>query len=127
MSGTDKIEVSSSTVDTAVEKVSGMLEQLAQQLGIAVEHFYPIFLKQQFITGVYDAVIAAVTFTISALLFWGAYTSIKDKDDAAFGFGLFTLIFLVISLVLGWQAVTHLYNPEYHALKDIGDFAGDFK
>lgn len=55
------IVVDSNTVNSAVDKVSSMIDQLAQQLGIAAEHFYPIFVQQQFYTGVTGAIIAGIT------------------------------------------------------------------
>jgi len=123
----DKIEVNSSTVDTAVEKVSGMLDQLAQQLGVAVEHFYPVFVQQQVITGTFYIVMSAVTLLVGVLFGVLMYLAIKDKEEAAFALGSVSFVFLMLAGITGWSGFTHLYNPEYGALIEIGKFARDFK
>ncbi len=84
----DTIEVNSSTVDIAVEKVSGMLDQLAQQLGVAVDHFYPVFVQQQIITGTFNMGVSVITLLIGILFGVFMYNSIREKDEAAFAFWL---------------------------------------
>lgn len=111
----------------SVDKVTGLLEKLAEQFGVATDHFYPIFVQQQIIDGYYSlmwAVLALIFANVSFASVWGLR---KDGDGASvffFALGVFSIVVLFLN---GSSAATHLLNPEYHALMAIGDFAKDVK
>lgn len=50
-----------------------------------------------------------------------------DEREVAFWLGVMTVILGAGDYLVIMSAVTHLLNPEYHALMDISQFAGSLK
>ena len=99
-----------------------LLEGLAEQIGITVDTIFPWFVRQQVMEGYLFLVLIAILTPILVVLL---VISIRKTDgsDTWFGVGIFSAIgcFLVtFSIMIEVPvAVTKIYNPEFHAVKDL--------
>jgi len=110
------IDVSSTVL---VDKIDNAVQILAQKLGLATDHFYPIIVQQQ--------VIEAITYIALIIPFiWLTHITKKlfdeTKGDERFGYAvLFCVGGVSIAAILAVN-LPQLLNPEYYALMEIKDF-----
>ncbi len=113
-------------IDKYGEKVTGVLQQLAEKIGVGIDHFYPVFVKQQQLEGI-------SFFALILLFVFIAVLSLKFRRDSDFlkndepSLRLFTTIFglavcigILITLTSsGITCFSQIFNPEYNAIKEI--------
>lgn len=104
-------------------KVSEVIDVISAKLGVGVEYFWPIFVRQQSLR----AIIAIVGFVFSCvLLSCSAYLFYWADKKGREGIVFISIVFGVISLIafcgLGVEAIMsfpRILNPEYYALQSI--------
>jgi hypothetical protein len=112
-----------------MEKVATeLLENLADQLGIAVPYIWEVFVQQAFVTAVSISLFTLLSFTLLIISSVYLYNNVKNLDCGAESVvGL--IVFWIMSMsalatvvcVFRFIAVvpTALVNPEYWALQQI--------
>ena len=115
-----------------IQKAEQAIEALAYKLGVASEHFWPLFVKQQLIEGWTSMVLlVATTVVASTLLTMGCLqkgTFFDDDDDhprprffltIAGSLGLFFSVTMILIDNGLARTFSHIVNPEYQALRDL--------
>ena len=111
------------------EKLDEYLGALANQAGVAAEHFYPIFVRQQTIEG-FVGLVLILLFSIVVFVFlrMGFNNIVNFQNDNAAGIKcplgfiggvVLTIILLCILLNDGSTVVGKIVNPEYFAVKSL--------
>ena len=122
-------EVSKELVVSLGNKVEDLFGSLAEQIGVGVEHFWPIFVRQQVIYGTMG-VIGWVFFAIVIVVLVTIGCKNGKKYDWENGNEHLYMPYLIIAGIIGFillmysciempTAVSRVINPEYHALSDI--------
>ena len=110
-----------------IEEIRPAMEKMAEQLGVASEFLWGVLIKQQYINGIFGIGWCILGIAILGLLAW----SIKKWGNVLFEMsdGMVILIWVIVgtlgilALILGFrEAINHLVNPEYQAIKDIFEF-----
>lgn len=128
--------MTNTTQTTAIEvadkyaaKISSALETLSAKIGVGVDHFWPVFVKQQVFeaySGIIGSMIIIAVFTVSLYLIKKYWHWRNDEDAScalviimiiAFFSGLFSC-FAFGSIIN--DHIPAIFNPEYQAVKDIG-------
>lgn len=113
------------------EKIDAYFRALAEQAGVAAEHFWPIFVRQQILEGWIGIVLTAllITATVTSVAVWIMWLKQlwkKESDKAIFA--SVALGFLSVVLFFGSgvnidrtikQNITKIANPEYAAVNAI--------
>jgi len=117
--------------DTVGEKIELVIKTLAEKIGVGAEHFWPVFVKQQYVEGVSSIItwiIPIIVGSIISYIFYKFHVIEKEKnkgyyeDGYAFSCGfsiVVTLMILIIALFRISYAIPKIFNPEYSALRDI--------
>lgn len=109
------------------ETISNLLNVLAEKLGVGVNHFWPIFVKQQYYEGLIF-LISLVAFIVMGvgLLTWGKIELSKKNWSensgywAPFIIGIFILLICAMAFIFeGTDSIMKMCNPEYWAVKEI--------
>lgn len=120
MNDTKQIVVDSNTVDALVSKVETALSVVADKVGVASDHFYPILVKQQYMEGFIDLGIGAVLLLLSIFLSGVLWLLIRDKDgETVFPVIVITFITILFGISFFGSGLLGVMNPEYYALKEI--------
>jgi hypothetical protein len=108
------------TMQMAIE----YLDKIGEKIGVTGAQIWPWFVRQQYVEAVTSGILFIVFFC--AMAAGVAYTirnwdNIEDKGlEPCFivpiGVGLFFLCAVFIGFMIDFRA---LFNPEYHALKDL--------
>jgi len=118
------------------EEITQMLRELATQLGTTTEFLWGVLIRQAFISGTYNAILAVVcivTICVGSVKVKETFlTEIKQslpyaQREKLEAWQIFTIITLsiasVISLVvlaaISGNMMTALFNPEYWALNKV--------
>lgn len=124
-------DVSLQVVGKVTEAMTAGFAALAKQAGVAADHFYPIFVKQQVIDGYiwlgYFIILFAITGVILALCFKGPWLVRNNDYDSSLtrkGIGMIIVAFMSLVLLIStsWAlpiCIMQIINPEYYAVKDI--------
>jgi hypothetical protein len=105
------------TVEMVTGAVLSRIDALAAKLGVGIEHFWPIFVKQQFTTGLLDCGLSLILFVLVILCVRGM-TSEKADHDGFFTICLIgTIIGTIFFFISGYCGIMEVSNPEYFALK----------
>jgi len=124
------------TIDLTREmssEVKTVLGAIADQLGLAVDHFYPVFVQQQVVEGMFGLcgtllmIIMFVVSVIAAVKYSKTFVTSGSEQIP-----LASLLFGGVALILGLICLirvcdnnfmrddfTKVFNPEYHAVKEI--------
>jgi amino acid transporter len=98
---------------------------------VAADHFWPIFVKQQMIEGIYTACSWIIGILIAGVMLFMAIRNIKlvDKEDnktaiplTIIGFVCFAvlaLVCLISACSVGQEVISKIFNPEYHAVQSL--------
>jgi len=116
------ISVNSETISSTVDKVENALGIMAEKLGMASDHFYPILVKQQLIEGWVHMGITIPLFIIGGLLFLIGLGKEHRGDEEGNWAVFIGLIFYVIASLIFAGYLTQILNPEYYALMEIKSF-----
>lgn len=111
-------------------RFDSVIGQLSEKLGVAADHFWPVFVRQQVVAGVAEMcammVLSIITFSASITVFRWIKRDPEFEDDGTRAAivvvtGVIGALIAVLSVVVN---VTHIFNPEYHALKDLVEMIG---
>ena len=128
-------------VNTVVDKVAGLLEKVADKLGVAANKVWPWLVKQQYVEGATPLIAlgictAASVFSYTRLVKymsfstdrkngedWDAHKARKANIEAfqmIWG-GVLALTFAggILALLCSMGGIQQLINPEYFALMDL--------
>jgi len=115
------------TVNNISDKLQQAFSALAEQLGVATDYFWPLFVKQQVVEGIVATALyfALVLFVgVCIILAW----KIKDKlneQEGGIGNVVFGLVLLFSFAIFAAnsnalvEAITKIFNPEYHAIQEV--------
>lgn len=102
-------------------KTDEVLSQLAQKLGVSVEHLWAALLAQQKIEGVLLCVVSGVLLLLILALVGAFFVS---DDLEVTGWSACGAVSLSLALCpIAYWAFTDLLNPAYAAFYDIAHFA----
>ena len=135
------------TATQLVEKFGDKLDQyitaLASKAGVAADHFYPIFVKQQRITGIFEMFLMTVGAFVGVFFLRAGYFSMRDtidtddegenrhnaykkREDAVnrtiFNYvvgAIFSIVASVAILAIGNDSVGKAFNPEFSAVQSL--------
>lgn len=106
--------------------VADVLSAIADKLGTTVEHFWPLFVKQQTVSGYISIVLWFVIIVISIIgIKLGNYYSKEYSGDSwetviSYAVGVVCLIICIFAIVCGGtDTITQIINPEYAALQNL--------
>jgi hypothetical protein len=110
-----------------MDKLTELLQQLANKLGTTVEHLWMVLTRQGQIEAVKSMIIfgVAILFAVLyALLLRNKYAILKEEDNDLLGFvflftGLGGIIYLSVTACQFVSDIDGLLNPEYWALEHI--------
>lgn len=113
-------------------KVFEMLEQIAEQLGVAAEKLYPILLKQARIDAYGNILLLILFFVLTAGLWYVTYQLIKDKgfhedNEVQVGISIITGVagfwfFIDFVMSIGeiqTSILTPLLNPDWYIINEL--------
>jgi hypothetical protein len=119
------------TVDVG-KNITGLVEQLAQQLGVAADKVFPWYIQQAYLQGITEGVAL-----IGALVFFGALFSIAikraDFDDGnmwtpvCIVSGVAFVLALAMTFIAGPQQVRKVINPQFYAMQMLADDIGKIR
>ena len=117
------------TTSQVIEKFGDKLDQymgaLASKAGVAADHFYPIFVRQQVITGVTELLLLGMGAIVAYLLIrMGIANGRLDdaEDKSMFGYFAGTAIGIIIFfnvMIMGSDAISKICNPEFYAVQNL--------
>jgi len=108
-------------IDNTVKKVENAITILADQLGLASDHFYPVLVEQQVLEGWVYIWSALPLFLFASFLAIGGTMNFKNDTDSGWLIAIGIACY-IISIVIFGANITHILNPEYHALMEIKEF-----
>lgn len=116
------VTVNSETINSTVDRVENALTIMAEKLGVASDHFYPVVVKQQLIEGWTYIGLSIPMLSLALLLTALAVKGYKkDGEEAFWAFSVGALCYIAFIVIFGAN-LTHILNPEYHALMEIKSF-----
>ena len=126
--------VNSNTVDKVADKVTSAIGVLAEKLGMASEHFYPVIVKQQVIEGYLYLIPHFIGISI-VIAVWVVIirdmrkpSNRQDIDDGIhFWFLILSAAIGAIVLYNATQDISRVINPEYFAMHEIVEIAESLK
>ena len=123
-----------------VDKLQSALEILANQLGQGVDHFWPLFIREQSIRGFMGVIFFLLVLVIIFIFLKitpaiqkkaieknkESYPSLDEGWHPNYGVpyifvSIFIGIALMVSLVKLFVSIPLLLNPEYHAIQAVFD------
>lgn len=125
-------------IESFGKKMDGYFSALAAKAGVATDHFYPLFVRQQTIEGIITLIALTIGVVITILMFkmalknvdnnYDGYSRNNHQGEAAkfaktvIGFVLgsvFTLLLIIMIGTDGMTTVGKLLNPEYYAVNSL--------
>ena len=116
-------------INRAGDKIDSVLATLADKLGVATEHFYPVFVKQQYIHGFGSLAITIIAVTLASVLTVKVVRTIKSLEKEGFMPDRYVCLCIFTGIVCLGAACcvgsffdsgfAKILNPEFYALKDI--------
>lgn len=112
------------TID-AGKNITALIEKLASQIGVTAKEIFPWYVNQSILEG-YTFIGMLIVFTLisSALLIFGYYKSNKFEDEnwgiiVSIAGGMILFCCLFAGALETSSAISQIYNPNYHAMKNI--------
>ena len=112
------------TIDVG-EKITTLLEQLANQIGVTVEQVFPWLVRQQFLEAICNIIIYIFLLISLPIITYKAYNKTEEWEAPTIP-GMICIISLIafsvvymLCLVDMSNNITQIFNPEYHALKNL--------
>jgi hypothetical protein len=97
------------------QKAVELLDAMANKLGVGVDHFWPLFVREQMVSSWLAIGASILIILISIVIF---VIGIRTKDDEAKVFCVIISILLnVPPIIIMCNNLPVIFNPEYHALK----------
>ncbi|NMF00040.1 hypothetical protein [Aneurinibacillus aneurinilyticus] len=111
--------------DKIVNKAFEYVDAVAQKLGVAADYVYQLLVKQQIISAVPGLVIGLIFMIASYFLLKKSIPLLIDDDLDFFGFMSSVLgitVCAVTGVIIFFDNIGPLINPEYYAIKEIMSF-----
>ena len=118
-------------IETFGNKVDNYIQIIASKSNMATDHFWPIFIKQQYLEG-WGILGTGVFFILLGLFlcllfrkqpFFTDYSAEADCPTKRFFTTIIGLIVLFVTFIVlaikSLDIISKLYNPEYAAIKEI--------
>ena len=122
-----------------LQQVLDYLDKIATKLGVGVEHIWPWFIRQQYVDAIVSAValifFSTIAFTLLAitLKYWRKEYRYDDDNKIIKEYSIYHAnhegfwvvgniiagIVMLATFVLFGLEFFDIFNPEYHAFKDI--------
>lgn len=112
-------------LDKYSDKIAVAIQTLSDNLGIAADHFWPIFVKQQVIegyVGISFFIIAIIGLFITCKLFiktGGFDADDEPKNIINFLCVILFLFLLIVSSINLSPSIKEIINPEFYALQEL--------
>jgi len=123
-------------VDKFGNRIDELLTTLASKAGVAVDHFYPIFVFQQRIVGITDfSIMIVLLISVIFLLRFGcnnaiiyksadSYSRTSNNAEIKMMFGytagcMLGAVFIIFTLTQFSDTVGQIVNPEFYAIKNL--------
>jgi cellobiose-specific phosphotransferase system component IIC len=115
------------TVDYMTDKISPVLEKLADTLNTSVEFLWSVLVRQAMVSGIANIIIGSILIFCIYLLFTKGIRTLKmifnkDSEVGVIATVVFSMVAFIFSLIIIFNiknTVTCLINPEYWALNEI--------
>jgi hypothetical protein len=104
-------------------KMDTYIQAAAEKAGMAVEYFWPIYVKQQYLEAIASLCVIAFFFSLAVgLITIGKGKRFIDGDPTLFGMrnivgGIICLPLLMVIMAETSSIITGIMNPEYAAFK----------
>ena len=107
------------TIETisAIQQLTPIFQTVANKLGEGANYFWPIMVKNVYITGIWEGVAGIVLILVAIGCWVTLFSSLDGKDKIPFIFVGF--IFFLISLAAFFNASVDLINPQHGAFQEI--------
>lgn len=110
------------TTSTISDKLDHAFSALAEQMGVATDYFWPLFVRQQMIEGVgfFASVFVALLFVtfLAALIY--RHRKNEDVYVPCVWVGALVLLMCVITCLFDARYnLSKIINPEYHAIQEV--------
>ena len=126
------LDKAGNAIASVAPKVKAVLEQLADQLAIGVEHVYGVFVTQKLYEGVGGLIMVIVQWSLAALALHLAFRFKGGKSDNLKFDNSVSKTFLIAATFIGLLAlldtafglkgdIIRIANPEYYVIQDIVD------
>lgn len=106
--------------------VADVLSAIADKLGTTVEHFWPLFIKQQTVSGYISIFFWFICILVSIFgIRLGNHYSKECSQDSweaviSYGVGVVCFIICIIAILCcGTDTIIQIINPEYAALQNL--------
>jgi len=113
------------------DKMDQYFQALADKAGVATDHFWPIFVKQQYIEGISLLVLLMIGFIACVLLFRMGINHVENFDSRNYpkstpkvliGFIAGTILSAIVFIGFateGSATIGKIINPEYYAVQSL--------
>lgn len=108
----------------AVDRVIDALQPLADKIGEGAEVVWEAAIQQSIITGWFSLISAGIFGAITLVLVLGGMWIAKDGPDPFDGVAFAIVVLLIggtLTAIMGYQATTHLLNPEWQAIQSLAE------
>lgn len=111
-------------VKEVVDSIMTRLDAVAAKLGITVEQIWPWLVRQQYVEAFYPLAV----FAMFSILGYMAYRFVKKvrwkstftiEQCMGIIFGVVSVVGIFCSFIACLVETPHIFNAEYHALKDL--------
>lgn len=127
-------------MEKEIQLVMGYLDKIAEKLGVGIEHIWPWFIRQQYIEAILCAIAVIITVPLCAitvyltLKYWredNKYSYYNDNrikkysiyhsnhESAWITANIIVAVLVLVAIILFSTFSFNVFNPEYHAFKDI--------
>lgn len=101
-------------------KLDGYVEVLASKTGMATEHFWPVFVRQQQIEGFTYIGVPLLAFVVLFFITVRLYKNPKTRDSGDFIPTTIVSIIVFIGLLITTAGnLPKIFNPEYAAVQEV--------
>lgn len=114
------VTVNSDTLGEVSDKIENALTIMAEKLGVASDHFYPIVVEQQAIEGWIGIWLSVPIFIVALVLTLIALSEVK-RNGSGIVFIMSIIAYIIGGVILS-TTLGQILNPEYYALMEIKDF-----
>lgn len=112
------------TIDTG-KNITTLIEKLASQIGVTAKEVFPWYVNQSIIEGyTFFGMLIGFTLISFGLFIFGYYKTNKFNDDnwgilPVIAGGIILFCCLLEGSLETSSAISQIYNPNYHAMKNI--------
>lgn len=113
-----------------VNTILDFLSKLGEQVSVAGQQVFEVYVKQSYANGVTDLIVAGIFIlasialvVLSIVLYKREFKNDNDDEPICFGFGmLFDFVAIILFLIATKylvDGVKEILNPQYYALQDL--------